>query len=268
MNFHKAKILLEKINRLYAGMSDDQDNISSIEKDLMLNYVREFYEVFYWEREQQSAPKPKPKATYTPPKPKPIVPPPPPPKPEPVVATPPPPKPEPVKVEPPKPKPISPPPPPKPKPVVEEVRTVVDKVVAPPVKEEKPAPPPPKPEPAKVEPPKAKVVEPKSDVDPESEALFETKKAKELSEKLSLSPIMDLNRAFGLNDRMLYTNELFGGDNNVYKETMAILNSFNSMEQAKVYLIENIAGKYNWTSKGKKKQAKEFIRTVSRKYVK
>ena len=223
MNFHKAKILLEKINRLHSNMSDDQDHISPIEKDLMLNYVREYYELFYWDKQQDlpktSPSKSKPKAKAEPvaaPKPKPA---PPKPKPEPVVATP---KPKPVEVKPPAPKPA---PKPEPKPVVvEEIAEVIDVVSTPPKKvvEEKPKP---KKEPAKVvfKPAKPKTKAKESELDPESEALFETKQAKELSEKLGLSPIMDLNKAFGLNDRMLYTNELFSGDNNVYKETMAVL---------------------------------------------
>lgn len=255
MNFHKAKILLEKINRLHASMNDDQDNISSIEKDLMLNYVREYYEVFYWDKEQTAIKvESKPIKKPTPPKPEPVIYTPPPPKPKPVVETPTPPKPIPVVVA-----------PPKPEPILEEVTEVVEVISTPP--KELPKTEAPKKEPAKfVFTPSKPKEEKKDDIDPESEELFETKKATDISEKLGLSPIMDLNKAFGLNDRMLYTNELFNGDNNVYKETMGILNSFNSLDQAKVYLIENIAGKYNWTAKGKKKQAKEFIRTISRKY--
>lgn len=252
-------------------MSIDPNQINPIEKDLMLNYIREYYEIFYWDKQKNNPiaavkPQPKPKSE---PKPEPVVvekpkPAPPKPKPEPVVVTP---KPKPLVVTPPVPKPK-----PEPKPVVvEEVAEVIDIVSTPPKKtvEEKPKPKPkPKKEPVKFEfKPAPKIVDKTKELDAESEELFETKEAKELSEKLSLSPIMDLNKAFGLNDRMLYTNELFNGDNNVYKETMAVLNSFNSLEQAKVYLIQNVAGKYDWTSKKRKKQAKEFIKTVSRKYV-
>lgn len=280
MNFHKAKILLEKINRLHTGMSEDPEHISPIEKELMLNYVRDYYEIFYWDKVVSSpspAPKPTPKKNYTPPKPKKEVAPTPPikeevvapapkpkpkPKPKPVVVTPTPkpkpqPKPKPVVVAPPKPKPV--------------MKEVVKEVPPKPKPVEQPASkaPEPKKEPIKVvKPVQPKIIEKVIDVNPESEALFKIKKGKELSDRLGLAPIMDLNRAFGLNDRMLYTNELFSGDNNVYKETMAVLNSFNSMEQAKVYLIENIVSNYEWTSKGKKKQAKEFIRTISRKYLK
>ncbi len=253
MNFHKAKILLDKINRLYKGMADDSDNMNPIERDLMLNYLRELYEAFYWEKNQETSSTTKVKTT--PPKPEPIVVhTPPPPKPEPVVIhTPPPPKPEPVVVN-------TPPKPPKPEPVV--VHT----------------PPPPKPEPVvveKKEPVKFefKVPQPRNTPEPkpvesnDSSVLFESKTARDLSDKLGLAPIKDLNRAFGLNDKLMYTNNLFGGDNNVYKQTMETLNSLNSFDEAKQYLIKNIAGKYNWTSKKNEKQAKDFIRTISRRYI-
>ena len=44
MNLQKAKILLEKINALHRSMNMDQGNIASIERDLMLSYVRQLYE--------------------------------------------------------------------------------------------------------------------------------------------------------------------------------------------------------------------------------
>ena len=45
MNVKQAKILLEKINRLFQSMTMD-DHISEIEKELMRNYVKSLYEEF------------------------------------------------------------------------------------------------------------------------------------------------------------------------------------------------------------------------------
>ncbi len=284
MNFHKAKILLEKINRLYTGMSLDSDNVSPIERDLMMSYIREFYEVFHLEKarhlSQKMAEKPiaKPIAPTPPPvkKVEPIAPPPvkEPVKPEPVVVK----APEPVQevktvVTPPPVvhQPVAPPPP---KPPVASPPPVVEQ---PPV-----APPPPKEEPPKREIKKFNFIPPKprrpvvnnptpppppvsknnGDVD-----IFDTKSGNDVSSRFGLSKIDDLRRAFGLNDKMMYTNELFGGNNNVFKETMEQLNSFVTFNQAKDYLMKNVAMKYNWTSKTKSKLAKDFIKTVSRKYL-
>jgi len=43
MNFEKSKVLLKKINALHEA-ADERLGVSSLEKDLMLQYVRDFYE--------------------------------------------------------------------------------------------------------------------------------------------------------------------------------------------------------------------------------
>ena len=43
--------------------------------------------------------------------------------------------------------------------------------------------------------------------------LFQTEQINELSDKLSFSPISDLTKAMGLNERIFTVNELFGGNN-------------------------------------------------------
>ncbi|MFT4568712.1 MAG: hypothetical protein ACI9FN_003681 [Saprospiraceae bacterium] len=43
MNFEKSKVLLKKINALYEA-ADEELGVSALEKDLMLQYVRDFYE--------------------------------------------------------------------------------------------------------------------------------------------------------------------------------------------------------------------------------
>ena len=132
MNVKHAKILLEKINRLFQSMTMD-DHISEIEKELMRNYVKSLYEEFLPDRNKTSSIIEPPKVVKEVPK-KVVPPPPPPPIVERVVETPPPPpkvepirQPEPVVVQTPK---------PEPKPKVVETPPVV-KVV--------PPPPPPKP---------------------------------------------------------------------------------------------------------------------------
>lgn len=112
MDAKKADRLLNRINALHKSLAPGGDgDISAIEKDLMLSYLRQLYEVYHNAELETSgsiappAKKPKPEPV-TPPVPKPA-----PPqveiKPEPVV-TPPPPPPEPVVKE----KPAPPPPPP------------------------------------------------------------------------------------------------------------------------------------------------------------
>lgn len=256
MDLQKSKALLDKINALHKNISGDPRNISSIERDLMRSYVQQFYECFLdLATPAAVAPPPPPPAVtvetkHTEPKitlrrPETAPPPPPPvlnPQPEP-------PRPEPPKVERvPEPAPAPPPPPP-----------VVEKIV---VAEPPPPPPPPvaKPEPAPV------AYQAPVSIDPDLEELFSFKTATELSEKLSQLPIGDIKKAMGLNERISTQNELFGGDNAAFEKTVEALNQLRSYDEAKNYLIRDVAVRYNWVSKAKKDKAKEFIKLVKRRY--
>ena len=96
--------------------------------------------------------------------------------------------------------------------------------------------------------------------------LFEQKQAKELSEKLSELPIPDLRKAIALNDRLLLTRELFGGDNQAFENAITTLNSFQNMEQAKGFLLEQCVMRYRWTDKKHIETAKNFIKLVRRRF--
>lgn len=247
MNVKQAKILLEKINRLFQSMTMD-DHISEIEKELMRNYVKSLYEEFMPDGGAQAAPlqKAAPIKVAPPVKetPKVVAPPV---RVERVVETPPPPPPK-VEVAPePTPKP-RPEPTPAPRPVAVETPKVVKK--APPVK----VAPPPAPKPVK-----AKISE-------DQEELFEFKEATDLSERLSQSPIKDLNKAMGINERILTTNELFDGNGDAMKDALSTINRLSNFNEAKDYLA-NIAEIYDWTSKTKKKKAKVFVKLIRRRFV-
>lgn len=228
MDLRQAKLILDKINRLYESMQLDERNIDVFEQDLMLSYVKQLYDSF---SDEEVAAPPKIKRTVTRRarpviKEKPAV--------EPIEVVP-----EPVQVA--KPTPPAPPTPP-PAPPVQEA----PKVYTPP----QPITPPPP-------------VKPKAN--PEHEVLFEQPKAKELSEKLSAQPISDLNKAMGINEKILTVNELFNKDNGAYSSTISKLNSLSSFEEAKEVLSE-AAEKYGWTDRDKKKKAQIFIKLVRRRY--
>jgi hypothetical protein len=233
MDLEQAKVLLKKINTLNDSLSLDQGQIASIERDLMLSYVRQLYEAYLSKSpnglattqkagiptemevstpapKQQVAPEP-PKRKYTPPK---II--------EIPDTTP-----EPVKV-------TTPPPP--------------RKVTPPPAPKSAPA------------------TANKGNNDPKIKALFDTKEAKELSEKLSLQPLKDLTKGLSINDRLLYTNDLFNKDTTLFNEALKALNKLDSMDLARPFL-EDQAAKYDWTNGEKADVAQAFIKHVRRKYV-
>lgn len=257
MNLEQAKIALEKINRLFNNMSAGSNSISAIEKDLMLNYVRDFYDQLI---DSTEAVKPTQKVKKI--TPKPVPPPPPPP---PVVEQ---------------------------HPVVEEIIHIEEesdpvyaksKAMETTSKVEEnarkaaeimkskgmyisdnPAPAriAAKPKPVKKKPP---VVIPEKAVD-KVEALFAFKRAQELSEKLSELPIRDLSTALGLNEKIFTINELFGSNKDVYDRTVSAINNMNNFDEAKAYLIQNIVSTYDWTNGEKKKKAKIFIKLVRRRF--
>ncbi len=105
---------------------------------------------------------------------------------------------------------------------------------------------------------------PVSDKFPE---LFQFKKAEDLSEKLDSTHIENIQRAMGLNERILTQNELFKGDKNSFETTVQKLNSMHHFDEARSYLCEEIIPLYDWTNEDRIKKAQEFIKLVKRKFV-
>lgn len=241
MDFQKAGILLEKIHALFKNMSADSDSVSEIEKDLMRAYLRQFYELFL--------PHGEPPAEATAPIELP-----------PVITR------KPVK---------------KIEPVIEEPEEEEEDDAEEDEQDYAPPPPPPPPKKKekekKIETPELKAEKPElprmprmaeSDEDEEElENLFEHHQARELSEKLSELPIQDLGKAMGLNEKIFTINELFDGDQDVFKQTIQALNSLPSFEEAKNFLVREVAVRFNWAHQEKKNKAKNFIKLVRRRYI-
>lgn len=99
------------------------------------------------------------------------------------------------------------------------------------------------------------------------EALFETPRAVDLSDRLSSQPLTKIEAGLGINERILTINELFGGNISAFEDTLAKLNSLTEFQDAKDFLIQGVAQKYNWGKEEKLKKANYFIRLVRRKFV-
>ena len=99
------------------------------------------------------------------------------------------------------------------------------------------------------------------------EEFFKFKVATDLSEKLSASPIRDLTTSMSINERFITISELFKGNKSKYDEAIHELNNFYNFEQAKVYMLNHLISEYNWTKKKKIKSAKSFIKKVRRRYL-
>ena len=99
------------------------------------------------------------------------------------------------------------------------------------------------------------------------ESLFATDSSKELSEKLANQPISDLSRAFSINERLLFTNELFSGNNETFLDIIDVINRKYSFEEAKSYLIRYVIDQYKWMDEKKIDRAREFVSFVRRRYL-
>ncbi|MBK8052197.1 MAG: hypothetical protein IPK35_02650 [Saprospiraceae bacterium] len=121
------------------------------------------------------------------------------------------------------------------------------------------------PEPAKVHDKIPVVLSPNSE-DAAAE-IFADERIADLSDKLSLSPIADLTKSMGINERVFTQQELFGNDQSAFNEIMGTLNQFKNFDDAKQYLTDHVMYKYGWTAENKVKKAATFVRHIKRKYI-
>jgi len=69
----------------------------------------------------------------------------------------------------------------------------------------------------------------------------------EPSSKWQTAPLSALGTGIGLNDKFLYTRELFKGDSDLYNDTIRHLDSANSLEEAFAFIREH----FDWDEKNK-----------------
>lgn len=67
-----------------------------------------------------------------------------------------------------------------------------------------------------------------------------------VADQMQKQPIADLTTAVGLNERYLYSNELFGGNMDLFREALKVLNSKPSFSDAKAYINDDLAKIHNW----------------------
>lgn len=69
---------------------------------------------------------------------------------------------------------------------------------------------------------------------------------KELAHLLQESPIRDLKKAIGLNDRFLFVNDLFRGDENMYERSLKTINAFTIYPEAEYWIQRELKVKLSW----------------------
>jgi hypothetical protein len=238
MDKEKARVLIHKINALYKNIDANTPGVSPLERDLMLSYLRQFYETIALSQSQNKAPvkevQPEKEVQHI------------------------------KEVQ-----------PEKEIQAVKEVQPVREMQPVNEVKREtgllgrergvanfepekkisEPVAPSVTPQPA----------EPLSDN--ELAHLFIWQEPSNLAERLASQAISNLSfSTFSMNERLLYTNDLFEKNNAEMEEAVKMLNNFTHFDQAKVFLL-NIGRQHDWHKEDRKEAAKSFINTVRRRFL-
>lgn len=86
----------------------------------------------------------------------------------------------------------------------------------------------------------------------------------DLGDSLTEAPIRDLRKAIGINDRFLYINELFRGDENMYERSIKTINSFSILPEAEYWIQRELKTKIGWSEGNEVVQ--QFTQLVRRRF--
>jgi hypothetical protein len=86
----------------------------------------------------------------------------------------------------------------------------------------------------------------------------------ELFEMLKETPIKDLRKAIGINDRFLFIDDLFRGDEAMYERSIKTINSFNIHAEADYWITRELKVKLGWDNENKTVQ--HFDQLVRRRF--
>lgn len=86
----------------------------------------------------------------------------------------------------------------------------------------------------------------------------------DLGDTLIETPIRDLRKAIGVNDRFLFINELFRGDEAVYERSIKTINSFSILPEAEYWIQRELKVKNGWVDSNP--VVKQFDQLVKRRF--
>ena len=78
------------------------------------------------------------------------------------------------------------------------------------------------------------------------------------------TPIRDLRKAIGINDRFVFINELFRGDEPMYERSIKTINSFNIYPEAEYWMNRELKIKLGWDDT--RETVKHFYQLVKRRF--
>ncbi|MEO9022922.1 MAG: hypothetical protein ABI237_10930 [Ginsengibacter sp.] len=86
----------------------------------------------------------------------------------------------------------------------------------------------------------------------------------ELSQSLTSTPIKDLKKAIGVNDRFLFINELFRGDEAMYERSIKTIQNFSIYPEAEFWIRRELKVKIGWIENDP--VVKQFDQLVKRRF--
>jgi hypothetical protein len=86
----------------------------------------------------------------------------------------------------------------------------------------------------------------------------------DLGDALVETPIKDLKKAIGINDRFLFINELFRGDESMYERSIKTINTFSILPEAEYWMQRELKVKLGWSDSNE--VVKQFTQLVKRRF--
>ncbi len=86
----------------------------------------------------------------------------------------------------------------------------------------------------------------------------------DLGDTLHEVPVKDLRKAIGVNDRFLFINELFRGDESMYERSIKTINTFAILPEAEYWIQRELKTKIGW--KDDSETVQQFIQLVKRRF--
>ena len=87
---------------------------------------------------------------------------------------------------------------------------------------------------------------------------------KELAHVLKDSPVKDLRKAIGLNDKFVFISELFRGDEQMYERSIKTINTFHILAEAEYWMNRELKVKLGWNDN--KEAVQHFYQLVRRRF--
>jgi hypothetical protein len=86
----------------------------------------------------------------------------------------------------------------------------------------------------------------------------------ELKSALNDTPVRDLKKAIGVNDRFVFINQLFRGDEAMYERSLKTINSFRILPEAEYWMERELKVKLGWDET--RDATKQFYQLVKRRF--